>query len=781
MSDLKIRPFAADMPKPIEGESLLGLFSRALERTTIDRLKRGLALADVQPHGNPSGVSISEKQADALAILFKLDREDVVRRLHPRRRFDHHSTGAIDFFGTKVRTQYLETIFRRVSPRALTLSPYHRAIWDLRPLCFDPTTRERLLVTCPVCGEKLRWWFVRGPTYCEVCVTDRGFPKTDLRDYPQPIVEFGDEEAIDFVVGLVDPDSRKREAVRRLLPAALSDASNSDIFDAVISIASCLRPEISGKTVFVGRPLRAGHFDGFTSDLLEVAGRMIIGGRDGFAAGTAKLRAHMSERKKTHGLFAEVGPLAGTVNDRSLAPVIRAFLVESLQKDLTDTSELGLVRRRLGTVKPKSHGPWLNIQEIHELFGVSKHALQRLVATGMVEARRADIELSPVLMNRDEIAPLAALYKDAIDENRAKAVLRVSIAELHELADRRLVERIEEPVKSMLDSKTVYRASSVNAIIMAIKERALPADPSRSIADHLWNAARRLCPPVPWPAIIELILSGDIRVELLRDDGNEWRKWVAPVDVEDFVTLVRLEQAKRPAVPSAWMTRSQAAEMLNIAESSVWKVARVGSLASKREGRSTVYKRSDMATTARKYIFLPEMLERSPFNVAHEVGRWLRSVGIEPISEWSKGVFPIYDRASFERVLPAMPPALEEIDLPKRLLKRVSTGAKRKAVEQVKKGLSPYFISRRLGVSAKAVTKWVAHYDECGDVQPAGKLESHEDYIRSAIEANPFISVHAFWQAFKNDRVEVSYTIMSKFVADLGYRRNAAGRLVLKQ
>lgn len=221
--------------------------------------------------------------------------------------------------------------------------------------------------------------------------------------------------------------------------------------------------------------------------------------------------------------------------------------------------------------------------------------------------------------------------------------------------------------------------------------------------------------------------------------------------------------------------------MLNITESSVWKVARAGSLASKREGRSTVYKRSDMATTARKYIFLPEMLERSPFNVAHEVGRWLRSVGIEPISEWSKGVFPIYDRASFERVLPAMPPALEEIDLPKRLLKRVSTGAKRKAVEQVKKGLSPYFISRRLGVSAKAVTKWVAHYDECGDVQPAGKLESHEDYIRSAIEANPFISVHAFWQAFKNDRVEVSYTIMSKFVADLGYRRNAAGRLVLKQ
>ena len=163
-----------------------------------------------------------------------------------------------------------------------------------------------------------------------------------------------------------------------------------------------------------------------------------------------------------------------------------------------------------------------------------------------------------------------------MDEARTKAALRVSTAELHELADRGVVQRIGEPVRSMLDSKTVYRASSVTAVLMAIKERAVPADPARSVRDHLWNAARRLPSPVPWPAIIELLLSGDIKVELLRDDGNEWRKWVAPVDVEAFETVVRLQQAKGPAAQSAWVTRSQAAQMLNIAESSGWKVARAG-------------------------------------------------------------------------------------------------------------------------------------------------------------------------------------------------------------
>lgn len=91
MRHLKFRPFAADMPKPVEGESLLGLFSRGLERTLIVKLKQALALVDVQPAGNTSGINIVEKVAEGLATLFKLDREDVVRRLHPKTQFEHHA------------------------------------------------------------------------------------------------------------------------------------------------------------------------------------------------------------------------------------------------------------------------------------------------------------------------------------------------------------------------------------------------------------------------------------------------------------------------------------------------------------------------------------------------------------------------------------------------------------------------------------------------------------------------------------------------------------------
>jgi hypothetical protein len=778
MSDLEIRPFAADMPRPIEGESLLGLFSRALNRTFIVNLKKGLALADVRPFGNASGVSIPEKQADGLATLFKLDRKDILRRLHPKSRFDHHSAEAIDFFGTKIRTQYLGTTFRRVSPRALALSPHHRAVWDLRPFSFDPTTRERLLDTCPVCRERLRWVSVRGPTHCDVCVTDRGFPKTDLRGYPQPILQFGDEEAIDFVVSLVDPDPEKRADARKLLPSALADASNSDVFEAVMSIASCFRPEAVGKTKGVGRPLRPGDFDTFTPDLLEIAGRMIIGGEDGFAAGTARLRAHMAQRKTAHGHFAEIGPLAATVNDRSLAPVARAFLFESLQKDLRDTGELGLIRRRLGTIKSDSNGPWLTMHEANKVFGISKPALKRLADSGLVETRRSDTQITPVLMRRDELAPLVARYKDAIVETKAKAALRVSTAELHELADRGVVERTDHAVTCMLDG-TGFRASSVNAVLMAIKRRAVPADPTRSIEDHLLNAARTLPSPVPWPSIIEFILSGDIKVELFRDDGKEWRKWVAPVDFEAFKKLVLIEQALRPSTLGVWLTRNQAAQILKISEGSLRILVQKDLIASKRGGLSTFYKRTDVEFVSRKRIFLPEMLEQSPFKIEHELTRWLKSVGIEPLFEVSKRVFPIFDRASFERVIRSMPAALENVEIQERPTLRVPTDVKRKAVEDVKKGLTPYFVSRRLGVSSAAVHRWIAYYDKHNEVPPASKLERHEDYIRSAIAADPSISVHAFWKAFKSDKAEVRYETLSKFITALGYERDAAGRLVL--
>lgn len=776
MTDFEIRPFVAEMPLPFADESLVGYFSRALSRTMIVNLKRALALAGVFPSGSTSATNIVDKHVDGLAMLFGLDGGEISRRLYPLGRFDHADLETIEFFGTKIRRQYYETKIRRVSPRALSLSPHHRARWDFRPFCFDVETRERLLDTCPICKTQLRWTEVRGPTKCESCIDKRGFSKTDLRDHPQPVIDIADEDAIDFVTGLVNLNPDKRDEARRQLPPSLCEASNSDVFEAIMAVASCFRPEVATKTIGVGRPLRAKDFEGFGPRLLEIAGRMIIGGEAGFAAGTAILRADSETRGRMHGLYAEVGPLAATMTDPALTPAVRAFFIDQFSKNLDGTAELGLVRLRSG-IAWSSQGPWISMQLANEEFALSKHVLQRLASSGAVETRSNQSDSAPVMMRRDEIAPYAAMYKDAIVEGRARAILRLSATELAELVDRGIIERFGEPVIAMMDGQVSYRASSVRAVVMAIKERAAPAVASRSIRDHLMKAARKLPPPVPWPAIIKLILSGDIAIEWIHQKGLEWRKWVALVDPEAFEILVAAERPRRSSRQDAWISRQAAAQMLNVTESSVYKLAASGLLASKREGLHTIYKHSDVEAAKRKYIFLPEMLERSPFRAEHEVGRWLRTVDMLPVTKWSNGVFPVYERGPFERLLPSMPHALQDIVIAERPTYRVSTDVRRKAVAEVKTGLSCYFVARRLGVSAKALQAWVDHFDKHGEVPKAGKMDGHEERVRSAIEKSPSLSTQQLWLNFRHHE-KVGYTIFCAFVQQIGYKRDKSGDLV---
>jgi len=134
---------------------------------------------------------------------------------------------------------------------------------------------------------------------------------------------FHDGEAIDFVVGLVDPDAAKRESVRRLVPEGLTDASNSDVFEAVVTIASCFRPENVTKTITVGRPLRSDDFEG----ALRTCSKSMADDHRRRRRFRCRHGPASRERDNAHGMYVEIGPLAGMVNDRSLAGRRRASLV----------------------------------------------------------------------------------------------------------------------------------------------------------------------------------------------------------------------------------------------------------------------------------------------------------------------------------------------------------------------------------------------------------------------------------------------------------------------
>jgi hypothetical protein len=57
---------------------------------------------------------------------------EIERRLHRPGTLDNKRSAAIDFFGAMIRADYRDSRHRRVSPRALSVSLHHHAIWDLR-------------------------------------------------------------------------------------------------------------------------------------------------------------------------------------------------------------------------------------------------------------------------------------------------------------------------------------------------------------------------------------------------------------------------------------------------------------------------------------------------------------------------------------------------------------------------------------------------------------------------------------------------------------------------
>ena len=162
MRGMLIKPlvFRPD-PAPMTGESLLGLLARTAERNSFTNLIKVMLFADIGTGRPQSLPSIQPHAADRLAFVLKIPVEEVSSRSHPRISRKDVTGDFIDFFGISLRTRYREKVRRRVSPRALAISPHHRAMHDLRPFSFCPETLEILIDAYPLCKKHLCWLTTR--------------------------------------------------------------------------------------------------------------------------------------------------------------------------------------------------------------------------------------------------------------------------------------------------------------------------------------------------------------------------------------------------------------------------------------------------------------------------------------------------------------------------------------------------------------------------------------------------------------------------------------------
>lgn len=743
--------FVATVGAPHLDESLRGYLGRALSVTAVRNHATLLKLADAAK-GNAVSVATTLTDRDEIARIATLigcTPEDIAARTYRYGEFAHSGSESIDFFGTQIRLHLRETRYRLVSPRALEIAQYHRAIWELRPLGFDPQTKEKLLGICPACDRKLGWLRADVPSLCDKC-------DADLRDFPQPISPVEDEEAYDFVIGLVHPDPSKKEAARRLLPADWRCFSSGDLFETAVALASglTLDPAKSAHGA-QGRPKSSEQFEALTPEILGLAGRAIIGGEPGFEALSQRYRADMDARPQYFGRRKELGALAYITYDKHIEPKIRDLLGGMIKASMQTTSRNDYLVRK-GDDADKS---MMTIEALSKAFGIRRFVVQRLSKSGLIPVVRADVR-SPVRMPIADVLPLLAHMKDALSETVTAGRLGLPVTVLPSLAERGLIRRLEGPVRGLVPGYRGYTKSSVDALMDKIWSNARPAgDRCRSIA----VAARSIgAGETPWAAIISAIVAGDVEIVDKNTKRRNIRFSLAVQDVDAFVDGVagHIHDDPSDAEPPEWIAQSTAAEILhvNVAFLSRLAHARPDLLAQRGPGY-TPYSTIEVHALAGVYMFVAEIAKRSGMH-PRSVPSWLRSNGVHPD-------IALQENRDFGYLRLAVEPLLDEFageaSAKKAALAAAPETVRTRFVAAVAAGAGPKATAEAMGLPYRKAKRWIEVWRETGATAERkfgyrSKLDEHEAFLRDLVARQPTIKLAEIHEAITGRGVKTSKT-----------------------
>ena len=743
--------FQAHIPPPYPDESLLGFVNRALSLTAVPRIRRALPLAGIEKQSSLAiATTLTDaKDVAALATLLRCDDEAISARVYSIGTFDHSTTEVLNFFGVKIRAQYRENKIRRVSPRALAIAPYHRAIWEMRPFSFDPLTREKLLDTCPVCGAKLGWARAPGPFFCDRCVDAEGMPSTDLRDHPQPIVDIDDVEALDFVTALVDPTPERRSAARRALPAQWRNFSNSALFETVITLASGLTMDPAKSAHAQGRVKRNEQFDLITPDLLALAGRAIIGGDEGFAPLAERYRADRAKRPRLYGRRKELGPLASITYDRHLEPSIRHQL-----RQCVDANTKYIGRKHPVRTKENREG-LLCIEELARKFGLRSETLRRLSRSGAVAVYRSEGTKARIRMALVDIEALVPQLREAITEDEAAALLGMPLHVLPGLVERKLIDRVEWNVEGLVPEQAEYNWTSVQNLLTDVWNRAKPAAPVGAVP--LIDAASSIqSGGAPWGTIVAAILAGDVEVFVNeRRARKNIRYGLSVVDVPAFAKAIQSRpDAADERLDPKWIGTGTASEILKVSERLASRLAEIRpDLLNSRDDKRTPFLAAEVRRLTATYIFLPEVMDRADMH-ARRCCAWLRKQGVEPAFRLA----PTKDFAYLRReVEPLIAARSDEIAERSSALQALADDVRGQLIKAVDHGAEIKATAERLGVPYRQAVRWVMSWRKRGVSAPQkfgvkSPLDMEVGWLRALVSDHPGISLSEIQTRLAEDR-----------------------------
>ncbi|WP_338609818.1 hypothetical protein V6617_06425 [Pelagibacterium nitratireducens] len=620
-------------------EHLPGAVARAAEANGRQHCFELLQMVDVKSHHPGSKVTeLDDNEAERLAVLMRTRAPSVLQSRHLV-----DDLGNCGFFGTTIRNRHREAQIRRVSPRAMAMKPYVRAMWQLKPFSFDPQTKEALISACPVCHRGLGFSRTQGICFCDWCSSpdDLGFaqPTVDLRDFPQPIVELEDIEALDFVTGLVDPDPDVRSSFSPQLDNDLSGLSRGEVFELAMAITGIIEQDPRRAVTSPAKPkTRQDYARVFTPERVAEAGRILLNWPKGFDGLCEKARATAPDRAGFYGIKSELGQVYALTVDRTLSEPARALVRGAVERNMELTSSAVQVRR----AEHRGRSDLITIQEAAERHGLDRRVFTKLLRFPEVTRYRSSgTSKGPVLLVSEEIASLVALREDLESSSSVGLRLGIPNGSVSQLAAAGLIEKVTGPVLATVTGKHQYRRSSVDKLIGDIEARIVPRDKGE-FHIRLTKAMYRLpAGEKPWVPVVQAILDDRLKVFAVK---GRLEATLIRLAAPSFEAITRvLDCGYRPPIPiEPTVTRAEAADLLGITVATTIAMVNEGIIPSHGSGVCTIYRR-DVLAVAEAYITTAEISRM--MGVGY---RWVRTrlatLGVEPQFELRKNRGLVYDR-----------------------------------------------------------------------------------------------------------------------------------------
>ncbi|WP_448188805.1 hypothetical protein [Azospirillum sp. sgz301742] len=626
-------------PPPIVGESLLGLLARATHRNGFTGLMKVLSLADITAGTPPVLPYIGPAEAERVAFVLKVSVGEILSRCHGSAGGENADANRIDFFGIPLRARYRESMLRRVSPRALAISPHHRALHDLRPFSFCPETLEELLDACPACHEPLGWFTTAGVTFCEHCIDGDGVPRVDLRDFPQPIVHIDDEAALRFLTDLVNPVPPVREKALENVDRKLSGCGPGELFEFAILMARAVATPPPVDSVKL-RNLRARKdFEFLTPDLLARIGRALMDWRSEFQAIADSMRALAPERPGYFGVAKELGALPLLARHQSVPQGIRNLLKQTIAEDMERTADEPAAPRRRAL---RHREDLIDTQEVAARLGVKGGLVGKLARCGEIDVIRTEGRRSLALFKASQIEEIRQVRRDMIDGMKAARLIALPLSALEALAEAELIRRADGPALAMVSGRLQYRYSSLQKLIAAVEQARRRG--KRTEGCRRFHAALRRLPAgdKPWLTIVQAILDGTLPVFGTEGSGGLFTRLF--VDTERLRALTETAGAQTEIHASDEpLAYREAAIHIGMSTPNIsWLVS--AGLIDTTGSHDRRITRDALARFNEEFVHTAEIARRLGIHPSH-VKRALAQRGIEPVCALRAGMRLIWRRA----------------------------------------------------------------------------------------------------------------------------------------